>query len=243
MAESIYKRILIKLSGEALMGSKPFGIEADVVKFIAKEIGDVRDLGVEIGAVIGGGNIFRGLSAGAQGFDRVIGDQMGMLATVINSLALQNSLEQMGIHTRIQTAIRMEAFAEPYIRRRAIRHLEKGRIVIFAAGTGSPYFSTDTAAALRAIEIEAGAILKGTRVDGVYAEDPEKVPNAERFKSISYIEVLNRELRVMDYTAITLCMENKMPIAVFNMTVAGNFKRFMLGEEVGTIVMGDQNEK
>ena len=243
MAKAVYKRILIKLSGEALMGSKSFGIEADVVKFIAHEVKAVHDMGVQIGVVIGGGNIFRGLSAGAQGFDRVMADQMGMLATIINSLALQNFMERLGVHTRIQTAIRMEAVAEPYIRRRAIRHLEKGRVVIFAAGTGSPYFSTDTAAALRAIEIEAGAILKGTKVDGVYADDPEKVPDAERFRTISYIDVLNRELKVMDYTAITLCMENKLPIVVFNMTEPGNFQKLMQGEEVGTRVTGDNHEK
>lgn len=225
------------------MGSKPFGIDADVVKFIANEIKSVYDLGVEIGVVIGGGNIFRGLAAQEQGFGRVTGDQMGMLATVINSLAIQNYMEHLGVHTRVQTAIRMEALAEPYIRRRAIRHFEKRRIVIFGAGTGSPYFSTDTAAALRAIEIEAGAILKGTKVDGVYADDPKIVPDAKRFKEISYIDVLNRGLKVMDFTAVTLCMENKLPIIVFDMNTPGNFKRLMLGEEVGTKVMGEQNEE
>ncbi len=225
------------------MGSKSFGIEAEVVKYIAHEIKSVYDLGVEIGIVIGGGNIFRGLSAHEQGFGRVTGDQMGMLATVINSLAIQNYMEHLGIHTRVQTAIRMEALAEPYIRRRAIRHLEKRRIVIFGAGTGSPYFSTDTAAALRAIEIEAGVILKGTKVDGVYAADPKIVPNAERFKKISYIDLLNRGLRVMDFTAVTLCMENKLPIIVFDMNKPDNFKRLMLGDEVGTKITGEQNEK
>lgn len=243
MAKPIHTRILLKLSGEALMGSKSFGIDADVVKFIAHEVKEVYDLGTEIGIVIGGGNIFRGLAASAQGFHRVTGDHMGMLATVINSLAIQNYMERLGVHTRIQTAIHMEALAEPYIRRRAIRHLEKGRIVIFAAGTGSPYFSTDTAAALRAIEIEAGAILKGTKVDGVFAEDPVINPKAEKFKTINYIDVLNRGLKVMDFTAITLCMENNLPIVVFNMSVPGNFKKYMLGEEIGTRVLGEDHEK
>jgi uridylate kinase len=243
MEKSVYQRILLKLSGEALMGKKEFGIDAGVVKFIAHEIQDVFQLGVQIGVVIGGGNIFRGLSASAQGFDRVLADQMGMLATVINSLALQNYLERLGITTRIQSAIHMEAIAEPFIRRRAIRHLEKGRIVIFAAGTGSPYFSTDTAAALRAIEIQADAILKGTKVDGVYSADPEKDPNAVKFREISYLEVVRRGLKVMDMTAVTLCMENNLPILVFNMTQPGNFRRIILGEEIGTKVTGDGHAK
>ncbi len=243
MKQPVYKRILLKLSGEALMGSKKFGIDAQVVKFIAEEIKAVFDLGVEIGVVIGGGNIFRGLSASVQGFDRVLGDQMGMLATVINSLALQNYLEHMEIPTRIQSAIQMEAVAEPFIRRRAIRHLEKGRIVIFAAGTGSPYFSTDTAAALRAVEIEADAILKGTKVDGVYSADPQEVADAVKFDQISYIDVVRKGLKVMDFTAVTLCMENHLPIIVFNMTKENYFKQIILGESIGTKVMGDQHEK
>lgn len=225
------------------MGEQEFGIDANVVKMIANEIKSVYDLGTQIGIVIGGGNIFRGLSASAQGFDRVLGDQMGMLATVINSLAIQNYLEHLGIHTRTQSAIQMEAVAEPFIRRRAIRHMEKGRIVIFAAGTGSPYFSTDTAAALRAIEIEADAILKGTKVNGVYTKDPVKNPDAKKYDQISYIDVVKKELGVMDFTAVTLCMENRLPIIVFNMTKETNIKRVILGEAVGTKVMGGNHEK
>ncbi len=243
MTKPVYKRILLKLSGEALMGKQSFGIDADVVKFIAHEIKEVFDLGIEIGVVIGGGNIFRGLSASAQGFDRVLADQMGMLATVINSLAIQNYLERLEIPTRILSAIHMEAIAEPFIRRRAIRHLEKGRVVIFAAGTGSPYFSTDTAAALRAIEIQADAILKGTKVDGVYSADPHKDPTAVRYSTIHYLEVVRRRLQVMDITAVTLCMENNLPIIVFNMTQPGNFRKIILGEEIGTKVIGDHHEK
>ncbi len=243
MTKPVYKRILLKLSGEALMGKQNFGIDADVVKFIAHEIKEVYDLGIEIGVVIGGGNIFRGLSASAQGFDRVLADQMGMLATVINSLAVQNYMERLGVPTRILSAIHMEAIAEPFIRRRAIRHLEKGRVVIFAAGTGSPYFSTDTAAALRAIEIQADAILKGTKVDGVYSADPEKDPNAIKYPTIGYLDVVKQGLKVMDMTAVTLCMENKLPIIVFNMMQPGNFRRIVLGENIGTKVTGDHHEK
>jgi len=243
MNKPIYKRILLKLSGEALMGEQQFGIDARVVKMIAHEIKAVYEIGTQIGIVIGGGNIFRGLSGSAQGFDRVLGDQMGMLATVINSLALQNYLEKLGIQIRTQTSIQMEAVAEPYIRRRAIRHMEKGRVVIFAAGTGSPYFSTDTAAALRAVEIEADAILKGTKVDGVYTDDPVKNPDAKKYDVIDYIDVVKKELGVMDLTAITLCKENKLPIIVFNMTEETNFERVILGEAVGTKVMGGNHEK
>ncbi|HDL17755.1 MAG TPA: UMP kinase [Bacteroidetes bacterium] len=243
MNKPIFKRILLKLSGEALVGEKSFGIDAAIVKMIAEEIKSVHDLGIEVGIVIGGGNIFRGLAASSEGYDRVLADQMGMLATVINSLALQNHLENLGIHTRTQSAIQIEAVAEPFIRRRAIRHLEKRRMVIFAAGTGSPYFSTDTAAALRAIEIEADAVLKATKVDGVYSADPVTHPDAEMYRQIKYIDVVRKNLKVMDMTAITLCMENNLPIIVFNMTRKNNIKRVILGEAVGTKVIGDDHEK
>ncbi len=231
-----YKRLLLKLSGESLMGDKGHGIDPKMLDFFAKEIKKIRDIGVQVGIVIGGGNIFRGLNAGDQGIDRVTGDQMGMLATMINSLALQNACEKNDMYTRLMSAIHMEEIAEPYIRRRAIRHLEKGRVVILGAGTGHPYFSTDTAAALRAIEIEADVILKGTRVDGVYDSDPEKNPNAFRFEKISYIDVLKNNLRVMDLTSISLCRENSLPIIVFNMNKPDNLLRLALGEDVGTIV-------
>lgn len=231
-----YKRILLKLSGESLMGVKGHGMDPEVLNFFSREIKKIKELGVEIGIVIGGGNIYRGLNASDQGIDRVTGDQMGMLATLINSLALQNALENHGMYTRLMSAIKMEEIAEPYIRRRAIRHLEKGRIVIFGAGTGHPYFSTDTAASLRAVEIEADAILKGTRVDGVYNADPEKDPNAIQFQSISYIDVLKKNLRVMDLTAISLCQENSLPIIVFNMDKDDNLLKLVLGENVGTKV-------
>lgn len=231
-----YKRILLKLSGESLMGNKGHGIDPEVLNFFAAEIKKVHDLNVQIGIVIGGGNIYRGLSASDQGIDRVTGDQMGMLATVINSLALQNALEKAGIYTRLTTAISMDEIAEPYIRRRAIRHFEKGRIVIFGAGTGHPYFSTDTAASLRAIEVEADAIFKGTRVDGVYSSDPEKNPDAEMYDKISYLNVLQDNLRVMDMTAISLCKENNLPIIVFNMNQVDNLKKIVLGENIGTSV-------
>src|ERR1700756_5710136 len=236
MADIKYKRVLLKLSGEALMGDKGFGIDPDVVRRLATEIKDVHGLGVEIAVVIGGGNIFRGLAASAQGFDRVSGDHMGMLATVINSLALQDALEKIDVYTRVQSAIEMREVAEMFIRRRAFRHLEKGRVVIFGAGTGNPYFSTDTAAALRAMEIKADVILKATRVDGIYDADPEHVTNAKFFAQISYRDVLHQNLKVMDATAISLCMDNGMPIVVFNMNQHGNIKRVVLGERVGSTV-------
>jgi uridylate kinase len=235
-----YKRILLKLSGESLMGDQTFGIDPKVLIYFAEEIKKIHELGVQVGIVIGGGNIYRGLNATDQGIDRVTGDQMGMLATIINSLALQNALENKGMFTRLMSAINMEAIAEPYIRRRAIRHLEKKRIVIFGAGTGHPYFSTDTAASLRAVEIEANAILKGTRVDGVFDMDPEKHPNAIRFEEITYMDVLKKNLRVMDLTAISLCQENNLPIIVFNMNSANNLLKVVTGENVGTSV-GNSN--
>jgi uridylate kinase len=231
-----YKRILLKLSGESLMGELGYGIDPNMLIFFAKEVKKIHELGVQVGIVIGGGNIYRGLNAGKQGIDRVTGDQMGMLATVINALALQNAFEESNMFTRLMTSIRMDEMAEPYIRRRAIRHLEKGRIVIFGAGTGHPYFSTDTAASLRAVEIEADVILKGTRVDGVYDSDPEKNPNAEMFKEISYLDVMNKNLRVMDMTAISLCQENELPIIVFNMNRENNLLKIATGENIGTEV-------
>jgi uridylate kinase len=237
MEKPAYKRVLLKLSGEALMGDQQFGIDHKVVKRYALDIKALKDLGVQIGIVIGGGNIFRGVSNSATGIDKVTGDHMGMLATLINSLALQSALEQDGMITRLMSAIKMDVIAEPFIRRRAIRHLEKDRIVIFGAGTGNPYFTTDTAAVLRAIEIEADVIIKGTRVDGVYDSDPERNPGAFKFTEISYLDVLRKELKVMDMTAITLCRENKLPILVFNMNTPGNLKRIVLGEPVGTKVM------
>jgi len=231
-----YKRILLKLSGESLMGKKGFGIDPEVLDFFADEIIAIHKLGVQIGVVIGGGNIFRGLNASDQGIGRVTGDQMGMLATVINSLALQNSIEKKGTYSRLMSSIKMDEIAEPYIRRRAMHHLEKGRVVIFGAGTGHPYFSTDTAASLRAVEIEADVIIKGTRVDGVFDADPEKVPAALKFDSISYIDILKKNLRVMDMTAISLCQENKLPLVVFNMDKPGNLTALIKGENVGTVV-------
>lgn len=236
MEEPKYKRVLLKLSGESLMGSKEYGIDPDALVEYAKEVQSVVELGVEVGIVIGGGNIFRGVSAASQGIDKTCGDQMGMLATMINSLALQNVLESSGVTTRLMSAIEMDQIAEPYIRRRAIRHLEKGRVIIMGAGTGHPYFTTDTAAALRAVEIEADVIVKGTRVDGVYDSDPEKNPDANRFQEISYFDVLKRDLKVMDLTAITLCRENNLPIVVFNMHERGNFKNLVLGKGVGSLV-------
>ena len=231
-----FKRILLKLSGESLMGEKGYGIDPEVLDEFSGEISSIRSLGVEVGIVIGGGNIYRGISAAADGVDKVVGDQMGMLATVINSLALQNILEKRGIYTRLMSAITMEQIAEPFIRRRAIRHLEKGRVVIFGAGTGNPYFTTDTAAALRAVEIRADVIIKGTRVDGIYDSDPEKNPSAVKIDEISYMDVLKKDLKVMDLTAITLCRENKLPIVVFNMTAAGNLKKVVTGEPIGSTV-------
>ncbi|TLU86129.1 MAG: UMP kinase [Chlorobium sp.] len=236
-----YKRILLKLSGEALAGSDGYGINADMLRRYAEEIREAKDMGAEIALVIGGGNIFRGMSEAAANMDRVQADYMGMLATVINSIAFQDALERLGVYTRLQTAIMMEQIAEPFIRRRAIRHLEKGRVVIFGAGTGNPYFTTDTAASLRAIEIEADVIVKGTRVDGVYDSDPEKNPDAEFFPNISYIDVIRKNLRVMDMTAITLCRENVLPIVVMNMNQKGNFTRLLRGEQVGTLVKGETN--
>jgi uridylate kinase len=233
---SRYKRILLKLSGESLTGEKEFGIESDVLNRFATEVDKAHKLGVEIAIVIGGGNIFRGLSEKAREMDRVQADYMGMLATVINSLALQDVLEKKGIHTRVMTAIEMNKIAEPFIRRRAIRHLEKKRVVIFAGGTGNPYFTTDTAAVLRAVEIEADVIFKGTRVDGVYDEDPEKVKDALKFDTISYMEVVKRGLKVMDTTAITLSMDNNLPIIVFNFNTKDNLQRILLGELIGTKV-------
>jgi uridylate kinase len=231
-----YKRILLKLSGESLTGEKEFGIDAKVLNRFAEEVSKIQDLDVQLGIVIGGGNIFRGLSEKAREMDRVQADYMGMLATVINSLALQDVLEQRGIQTRVLTAIEMREIAEPFIRRRAVRHLEKGRVVIFGAGTGNPYFTTDTAAVLRAVEIEADVILKGTRVDGVYDADPEKVENAFRFEELTYMDVVKRGLKVMDTTAITLSMDNKLPIIVFNFDKKDNLRRLILGEAIGTIV-------
>lgn len=231
-----YKRILLKLSGEALMGDKQFGIDHDRLSVYASQIKDISTAGVEVAIVIGGGNIFRGIQAAEGGMDRVQGDYMGMLATVINSMALQSALESIGVQTRLQSAIKMEQICEPFIRRRAVRHLEKGRVVIFGAGTGNPYFTTDTAATLRAIEIEADVILKGTRVDGIYSADPEKDPNATKYETITFNEVYQKGLNVMDMTAFTLCNDNKLPIIVFDMNKAGNLKRLMAGEAIGTLV-------
>jgi uridylate kinase len=231
-----YRRILLKLSGEALMGSSPHAIDPVTLAQIADELVDVHGLGIEIALVLGGGNIFRGIAASSGGMDRAHADYMGMLATVINSLALQDALESRGLHTRVLSALEMERVAEPYIRRRAIRHLEKGRLVIFAAGTGNPYFTTDTAASLRAMEIGAEIVMKATRVDGVYDKDPQKHKDARMFRRLSYLDVLNRDLAVMDSTAISLCRDNNLPILVFNMTVPGNIRRVLLGESLGTVV-------
>jgi uridylate kinase len=231
-----YKRILLKLSGEALAGGAAFGIDAERVKQLGREVSDVAAAGVQIGVVVGGGNIFRGVAAAAQKMDRVTADQMGMLATVINSLALSDALEQMGVPTRVMTAIEMRQLAEPYIRRRAIRHLEKGRIVIFAAGTSNPYFSTDTAATLRALEIKAEVIAKATRVDGVYDQDPLKFPAAVKYGEITYLEVLSKALGVMDATSIAMCRDNKLPIIVFNLNTPGNIMRMSMGEPIGTVI-------
>ena len=231
-----YQRVLVKLSGEALMGSQNFGIDRAVAAQIAGEIAEIRAIGVELAIVIGGGNIFRGVKASAVGMDRAQADYMGMLATVINALALQDALEQAGVQTRVVSAIEMRAVAEPFIRRRAIRHIEKGRVVVFAAGTGNPYFTTDTAAALRAMEIKAEVILKATKVDGIYTADPVTDPTATKFDTLSYLDVLDRRLKVMDATAISLCMDNKLPIVVFNLREPGNMKRAILGEPIGTTV-------
>jgi uridylate kinase len=236
MGQLEFSRILLKLSGEALMGNQEYGISSEVLSRYADEVKGVHSLGVQVGIVIGGGNIYRGIENSSDGIDRVTGDHMGMLATVINALALQSALEHHGLTTRCLTAINMEKIAEPFIRRRAIRHLEKGRVVIFAGGTGNPYFTTDTAAVLRAIEIEAGAILKGTRVDGIYDSDPEKNSAAIRFPKISYVDVLKKNLRVMDLTAITLSQEHKLPLVVFNMNTKGNLSKIVRGEAVGSVV-------
>ena len=236
MPSPVYKRILLKLSGEALMGNQGFGVDPLMAVKVAEELKEVHGLGVEMAIVIGGGNIFRGLKATAQGMDRVSGDLMGMLATVINAIALQDALEKVGVFTRVVSAIEMREVAEPFIRRRAMRHLEKKRVVIFAAGTGNPYFSTDTAAALRAMEIKAEVILKATKVDGIYDADPVKVKSATMYSEIKYIDVLRQGLRVMDTTAISLCMDNSLPIIVFNLLQSGNIQRVVTGEKIGTIV-------
>jgi uridylate kinase len=234
-----YGRVLLKLSGEALMGEQQFGIDPAVTTQIAKDIAEIQGLGVQVAVVIGGGNLFRGLAASAKGMDRATADYMGMLATVINGLAMQDALEHVGINTRVASAIEMRAVAEPFIRRRAVRHLEKGRVVVFAAGTGNPYFTTDTAAALRAMEMKADVILKGTKVDGIYTADPMLNPDATKYDNISYLKVLAEGLKVMDATAISLCMDNKLPIVVFNLRTPGNLRRVIMGEPVGTTVTAE----
>ena len=233
-----YKRILLKLSGESLMGENSFGLDPEVIAHYASDIKTIVQLGVQVAIVIGGGNIYRGMNEAETGIERAHGDYMGMLATVINGMALQASLEKIGVFTRLQSAIKMEQIAEPYIRRRAIRHLEKGRVVIFGAGTGNPYFTTDTAGSLRAIEIKADVILKGTRVDGIYSADPEKDKSATKFATVTFQECLTNNLRVMDMTAFTLCMENELPIVVFDMNKPGNLRKVVTGEKVGTLVRG-----
>jgi uridylate kinase len=238
MAEPYYKRVLLKLSGEALGGEQGYGIDPNTITTIAREVKRVVELGVQLSLVIGGGNIFRGLAASSKGMDRASADYMGMLATMINSLAMQDALEKVGVDTRVQSALGMAEVAEPYIRRRAIRHLEKGRVVIFGAGTGNPYFTTDTAASLRAMEIGADVILKGTKVDGVYSADPNKDPSATKYQTLDYIEVLRKGLQVMDATAISLCMDNSLPIIVFDVTTDGNVVRVVCGESIGTLVKG-----
>jgi len=236
MKKPVFKRVVLKLSGEALQGNLDYGIDYNVLISIARQIKEVKSLGVEMAVVIGGGNIFRGIAGSTKGMDRASADYMGMLATVLNALALQDALEKNGVFTRVQSAIEMEALAEPYIRRRAIRHLEKGRVVIFAGGTGNPYFTTDTTAALRAIEIGAEVILKATKVDGVYSSDPVKNKSAKRYDTLRYIDVLKRGLKVMDATATSLCMDNELPIIVFSMKKAGNIKRVIMGEKIGTTI-------
>src|SRR5437667_1467899 len=238
-AAPAYKRILLKLSGEALMGDESYGIDPVVAAQIARDVAEIQGMGVETAIVIGGGNIFRGLAASAKGMDRATADYMGMLATVINGLAMQDALEHVGINTRVASAIEMRAVAEPFIRRRAVRHLEKGRVVVFAAGTGNPYFTTDTAAALRAMEMKADVILKGTKVAGIYTADPMLNPSATKYDNISYLEVIDKGLKVMDATAITLCMDNRLPIVVFNLSQPGNLRRVICGEPVGTTVKPD----
>jgi uridylate kinase len=236
MSVPVYNRVLLKLSGEALMGEQQFGIDPTVANRIAVDIGEIQQLGVQTAVVIGGGNLFRGLAASAKGMDRATADYMGMLATVINGLALQDALEKIDVVTRVASAIEMRAVAEPFIRRRAVRHLEKGRVVVFAAGTGNPYFTTDTAAALRAMEMKADVILKGTKVDGIYTADPMLDKTATKYQEISYLKVLEQGLKVMDATAISLCMDNRLPIVVFNLRTAGNLKRVIMGEPIGTTV-------
>ena len=238
VADLKYQRILLKISGEALEGEHEYGLSGEAVRFIAEEVRDIHRLGVQIGMVIGGGNIFRGLEASSQGMDRSSADYMGMLATVMNGLALQDALERIGVDTRVQTAIEMREIAEPFIRRRAVRHLEKGRVVIFVGGTGNPYFTTDTAAALRAMEIGADVVFKATKVDGVYSADPKTDPTAEKFDEMTYLEVLSRRLKVMDSTAISLCMDNGFPIVVFNLLEKGRLRQLVFGERIGTLVRG-----
>jgi uridylate kinase len=237
VSKRLYDRILLKLSGEALMGDRYYGIDPDTVSYMANEVKKAYELGTQIAVVIGGGNIFRGVEAAEQGIERATADYMGMLATVINALALQNALEKIGVNTRVQSAIEMRELAEPYIRRKAMRHLEKGRVVIFAAGTGNPYFTTDTAAALRAIEIGANVILKGTKVDGIYSSDPIKDSKAKKFDTLTYMDVIRHSLKVMDSTAITLCMDNNLPIIVFNIRKEDNLKKILLGKRIGSIVL------
>jgi uridylate kinase len=239
MSRKSYTRVLLKLSGESLAGAQGYGIDPLILSTIAGEIKDVVDSGVQLALVIGGGNIFRGLTASSKGMDRTSADHMGMLATVINSLAMQDALEKQGVSTRVQSAIAMQEVAEPYIRRRAMRHLEKGRVVIFGGGTGNPYFTTDTAASLRAMEINAQVILKGTKVDGIYTADPKKNPDAVKISQLTYIDVLKKGLQVMDATAISLCMDYNLPIIVFDLTTEGNIKKVICGEEIGTIVQGE----
>ena len=238
LPKPVFQRILLKLSGEALVGEGEYGISPAVVETVAAEVKELRELGVDVAIVIGGGNIYRGVAASAQGMDRTSADHMGMLATVINSLALQDALEKMGIFTRVMSAVEMHQIAEPYIRRRAVRHLEKGRVVIFAGGTGNPFFTTDTAAALRAMEVKAQVILKATKVDGVYNTDPMIHKKAKKFKELSYIEVLKKGLKIMDATAVSLCMDNHLPVVVFNLTKRGNIKRVVLGHKIGTVIRG-----
>ena len=239
MTQLQYPRVLLKLSGEALAGDRGFGIDPATIRSVSEDLAEIANLGVQLSIVIGGGNIFRGVSSSSQGMDRASADYMGMLATVMNALAVQDSMEKLGIPTRVMTAISMQEVAEPYIRRKAIRHLEKGRVIICAAGTGIPYFTTDTAAVIRALELKAGAILKATRVNGVYDRDPEKDSNARMFDQLTYIEVLQKQLKVMDSAAISLCMDNALPIVVFNLFEKGNIKKVVLGERVGTIVQGE----
>ena len=239
MSRPSFTRVLLKLSGESLAGDQGYGIDPQTITTIASEIREVVDQGVQLALVIGGGNIFRGLAASAKGMDRSSADYMGMLATMINSLAMQDALEKAGVATRVQSAIAMQEVAEPYIRRRAMRHLEKGRVVIFGAGTGNPYFTTDTAASLRAMEINAQVILKGTKVDGVYSADPKTNPDAVKFSELTYIDVLNKGLKVMDATAISLCMDNQLPIIIFDLTATGNIKKVINGAAIGTIVQGE----